>query len=102
MLDVRSEVGRLRRVLVHAPGPEVDHMVPDMMDELLFDDILFGQRARDEHERFRRLLQAVGVEVLDMRDLLTQALGVDGARDWLLRAVIDHMSPAVAERLRNA
>ena len=49
MLQIHSETGRLRRVLVHEPGVEVDRMVPDMMEELLFDDILFGERARDEH-----------------------------------------------------
>ena len=57
MVYVTSEIGRLRKVLVHEPGPEVDRMVPPMMEELLFDDILFGDRARDAHRRFRRLLQ---------------------------------------------
>ena len=54
MVNVTSEIGRLRRVLIHEPGPEVDRMVPPMMEELLFDDILFGDRARDEHRRLRR------------------------------------------------
>ena len=39
---VTSEIGRLRRALVHEPGPEVDRMVPAMMEQLLFDDILYG------------------------------------------------------------
>ncbi|MEO0421585.1 MAG: arginine deiminase family protein [Pseudomonadota bacterium] len=102
MLDVRSEVGRLRQVLVHAPGAEVDLMVPDMMDELLFDDILFGERARDEHARFRQLLTALSVDVLDMQDLLVQALAEDGARDWLVGAILDDVSAPIAERLSNA
>jgi arginine deiminase len=102
MLDVRSEVGRLRSVLVHAPGAEVDQMVPDMMDELLFDDILFGERAREEHATFRALLTALDVEVLDMHDLLVQALAVDGARDWLLQAILDDVSAPVGERLQAA
>lgn len=54
MLQVCSEVGRLKTVLMHEPGPEVDSMLPAMMGELLFDDILFGERAREEHRRFRR------------------------------------------------
>lgn len=102
MLDVRSEVGRLRRVLVHAPGGEVDHMVPDMMEELLFDDILFGERAREEHARLRRLLTVLGVEVFDMRDLLVEALAVEGAREWLLNAMLDDVSSPVAERMHAA
>ncbi|HKK69819.1 MAG TPA: arginine deiminase family protein [Candidatus Krumholzibacteria bacterium] len=100
MLDVRSEVGRLREVLVHAPGPEVDRMVPDMMEELLFDDILFGERAREEHERFRRLLGAVDVRVHDMRDLLVEALAAEGARSWLLNAMLDDVSSPVGERMQ--
>jgi len=55
-VHVTSEIGRLRRVLIHEPGPEVDLMIPSMMEELLFDDILFGDAARAEHQRFRRVL----------------------------------------------
>ena len=74
MLDVTSEIGRLRRVLVHAPGPEVDRMVPAMMEQLLFDDILDGDRAREEHGQLRRVMQLLGVEVIEAGDLLQQAL----------------------------
>jgi arginine deiminase len=87
MVNVRSEVGRLRRVLVHEPGPEVDAMVPSMMEELLFDDILFGDRARDEHGLFRRALQVLGVEVIDAQDLLEGVLNDPAAR----RSVLDAM-----------
>jgi arginine deiminase len=83
MVHVTSEVGRLRRVLVHEPGPEVDRMVPPMMEELLFDDILFGDRARDEHRLFRRLLQLLGIEVVEANDVLDEALAGDEARAWL-------------------
>ena len=58
-------------------------MVPPMMEELLFDDILFGDRARDEHRRFRRLLQLLGIEVIEANDLLAEALASDEARSWL-------------------
>jgi len=83
MVHVTSEIGRLRRVLVHEPGAEVDRMVPPMMEELLFDDILFGDRARDEHRRFRRLLQLLGIEVVEVNDLLAEALADEEARPWL-------------------
>ncbi len=87
MIRVTSEIGRLRRVLVHEPGREVDRMVPPMMEELLFDDILFGDRAREEHGRFRRLLQLLGVEVVEARTLLLEALADEAARRWLLEVV---------------
>jgi hypothetical protein len=55
-LRVTSEIGKLKSVLVHLPGPEIDRMVPAMMEELLFDDILYGNRAREEHRRFQQVL----------------------------------------------
>jgi arginine deiminase len=93
MVHVTSETGRLRRVLVHEPGPEVDRMVPPMMEELLFDDILFGERARDEHGRFRRLLQLLGIEVIETADLLRETLADDDARDWVWRMMLPQLPP---------
>ncbi|MEM7355173.1 MAG: arginine deiminase family protein [Acidobacteriota bacterium] len=84
VLQVASEIGRLRRVLVHRPGPEIDHMVPAMMERLLFDDILYGQRARKEHDSFAQVLHAAGVETLDPQDLLVDVLGDAASREQLL------------------
>jgi arginine deiminase len=83
MVHVTSEIGRLRKVLVHEPGLEVDRMVPPMMEDLLFDDILFGDSAREEHRRFRRLLQLLGVAVVEANDILAEALASEDARSWL-------------------
>ena len=93
MLQVTSEIGRLRRVLVHEPGPEVDAMVPSMMEDLLFDDILFGERAREEHGLFRRLLQLFDVEVIEARDALEQTLNNPEAREWLTGTLLDLARP---------
>lgn len=95
---VSSEVGRLRRVLVHEPGAEVDQMVPSMMEELLFDDILFGSRARDEHRRFRRVLQLLGVEVLEAQELLARALADPEGRRWVEERIFPDLLPAFRER----
>jgi arginine deiminase len=92
-VHVDSEVGRLRRVLVHEPGPEVDQMVPGMMEELLFDDILFGSVARDEHRRFRRVLQLLGVEVREAEELLAQALADPKGRGWVQDRVFPDLDP---------
>ena len=99
---VTSEVGRLRRVLVHEPGPEVDHMIPSMMEELLFDDIVFGDAAREEHQRFRRVLELLGVEVLELQTLLAQALEDGEARNWVLDPFGDALSRRMLARLRAA
>ena len=73
-LNVFSEISRLREVLVHAPGPEVDNMPPSLMTQLLFDDILHGPKARLEHGRFRAVLEALGVKVHDMADLIGETV----------------------------
>jgi arginine deiminase len=83
-IRVDSEIGRLRRVLVHRPGREIDWMVPSMMESLLFDDILDGDEAREEHDIFRRVLAQGGVEVLDSQDLLADVLAEEAARKRLL------------------
>jgi len=97
MVSVTTEVGRLREVLVHEPGPEVDAMVPSMMEELLFDDILYGDRAREEHGLFRRALQVLGVSVIDAQDLLEDVLRDRAAR----RSTLESMLPPGADDLRD-
>ena len=79
-LSVFSETARLRQVVVHDPGPEVDLMVPGMMEKLLFDDILDGRLARHEHAQFRQVLAKVADEVLDIQDLFVEALSVPGVQ----------------------
>jgi arginine deiminase len=81
---VFSEIGRLRRVLVHTPGREIDRMSPSVMERLLFDDILDGDEAREEHLLFRRVLEMAGAEVVDAVDLLAEVLEIEAARGWLL------------------
>jgi arginine deiminase len=102
MVNVASEVGRLRKVLVHQPGPEIDAMVPSMLEELLFDDILFGDRAREEHALFRRVLQVLGVEVVDAQDLLEEVLGDPAARRFTLEAMLPVGPARLRARLDDA
>jgi arginine deiminase len=83
-LRVTSEIGKLKTVLVHLPGPEIDRMVPSMMEELLFDDILYGNRAREEHRRFQQVLGFVADEVLEVQDLLEEVLQVPEQRGAVL------------------
>jgi arginine deiminase len=95
VLGIKSEVGRLKRVLCHPPGPEVDCMIPDMMEELLFDDILHGEEARAEHAQIRRVLEVLGVEVLEMRGLLDVALAQEGALEWVTKLALPQGAPDV-------
>ena len=84
-LSVFSETDRLKQVVVHNPGAEVDLMVPGMMEKLLFDDILYGDLARYEHGQFRQVLAKVADEVLDIQDLFTESLEVAGVKEAFLR-----------------
>ncbi|HEY0159798.1 MAG TPA: arginine deiminase family protein [Thermoanaerobaculia bacterium] len=84
-LNVTSEIGRLKSVLVHLPGREIDLMVPPMMAQLLFDDILYGQVAREEHRRFQQLIRFVADDVLDLQDLLEEVLEDPDVKDHIVR-----------------
>lgn len=99
-IAVHSEIGRLRSVVVHQPGREIDRMTPGMMQDLLFDDILHGARAREEHRRFQQVLRLFA-EVLEIQDLLEEVLS-DADRRALVLADLDaalQLGPAVTERL---
>lgn len=80
---VDSEVGRLKQVIVHRPGIELSRLTPGNVDDLLFDDVLWAERAREEHDLFVEQLRAEGVTVHHFATLLTEALDVPGARAFL-------------------
>ena len=75
-----SEVGRLRTVLLHRPGPELKRLTPRNNDKLLFDGIPWVHRAQEEHDAFAAELRSRGVEVLYLTDLLTETLPREDAR----------------------
>lgn len=84
-LNVTSEIGRLKSVLVHLPGREIDLMIPPMMAQLLFDDILYGQVAREEHRRFQQLIRFVADDVFDLQDLLEEVFEDDDVKRLVVR-----------------
>ena len=71
----------LRRVLLHRPDLELKRLTPRNKDELLFDDVLWVKRARQEHDAFADALAERGVEVLYLQELLAETLANDAARD---------------------
>src|SRR5215207_3933425 len=87
-LFVGSEVGVLRRVLLHRPGLELQRLTPRNRHELLFDDVLWVRRARQEHDAFADSLAERGVEVLYLDDLLADLLADADGRAELLDAMI--------------
>ena len=84
-LNVTSEIGKLNSVLVHLPGREIDQMIPPMMAQLLFDDILYGQVAREEHRRFQQLIRFVADDVFDLQDLLEEVFENEEVKEEIVR-----------------
>ena len=72
-LGAHSEVGKLRKVMVHRPGLELQRLTPTNHDDLLFDDVLWVERAQWEHDQFVARMRERGVEVFLLVDLLTEA-----------------------------
>ncbi|MEV0537519.1 arginine deiminase [Kitasatospora sp. NPDC050463] len=101
-LHVDSETGRLRQVVLHRPGLELSRLTPGNVDELLFDDILWAKRAREEHDAFAQVLRDHGVRVHHYADLLAQTLELPPARAWVLGQVVspDSVGPALVEPIR--
>jgi arginine deiminase len=82
--SVQSEVGRLRQVIVHRPGLELSRLTPGNVGELLFDDVLWAGRAREEHDAFAEALRGRGVQVHYFGQLLAGALEVPEGRAFVL------------------
>ncbi len=99
---VLSEVGPLRRVLVCEPGRAHHRLTPSNSHELLFDDVLWVDRAIEDHRAFVAQLRAEGVEVLELREVLTTTLEQPGARTWILDRKIrpDHVGLLLVDEVR--
>jgi arginine deiminase len=87
-LSVQSEVGALRAVLLHRPDLELRRLTPSNCHDLLFDDVLWVKRARQEHDAFADTLRDRGIEVLELGDLLATTMKDPVARAWLLDRVV--------------
>jgi arginine deiminase len=73
-IRVQSEVGKLRRVLVHRPGQELENLMPQYLSRQLFEDIPYLVHAREEHDQFAATLRESGVEVCYLLDLVAEAV----------------------------
>ncbi len=81
---VYSEVGKLREVLVHRPDLSLSRLTPGNCHELLFDDVIWVKKARQEHDAFVDALHERGVAVIEFGQALAETLTHKAARDWLL------------------
>lgn len=83
-ISVYSEIGKLKSVLLHCPGEEVENIVPDYLKRLLFDEIAYLEQARREHNQFADILRNEGVEVVYLTDLMADVLADKEVRDEFL------------------
>ena len=73
-VNVKSEIGNLKKVILHRPGDELLNLTPNTLEELLFDDIPFLPVAQEEHDAFANILRGEGVEVVYLEDLMAEVL----------------------------
>jgi arginine deiminase len=97
---VHSEVGRLRKVLVHRPGLEHTRLTPSNAEELLFDDVLWVERAQQEHDAFCAVMRDRGVEVYEAEALLAQALVEPGTKEWIGGHILNEREVGVTASAR--
>lgn len=80
-IHITSEIGKLKVVVLHRPGEELENLTPDYLTDLLFDDIPYLEVAQKEHDAFAQVLRDHGVEVLYLDQLVTEALSTEQLRE---------------------
>src|SRR5579884_3404322 len=83
-LGVHSEVGQLRQVILHRPGLELSRLTPQNIGELLFDDVMWAKRAKEEHDSFAEARRERGVRVHYFGALLSETLERPEGRRFVL------------------
>ena len=94
-LGAYSEVGRLRRVMVHRPGLEHTRLTPSNAEDLLFDDVIWVARAKAEHDMFVEAMRDRGIEVLLAEQLLAEALAKPEAKEWVCSHILSERQVGV-------
>lgn len=92
IINVYSEIGQLKKVLLHRPGEEVENLTPEYLKILLFDDIPYLKIAREEHDKFASVLKENGVEVIYLEDLTAESIKNEEVKNQFLGEVINESS----------
>jgi arginine deiminase len=88
-ISVYSEIGKLKSVLLHCPGLEIENIVPDYLRRLLFDEIAYLEQAKREHNQFADILRKEGVEVLYLTELMADILQDSSVREEFLKEFME-------------
>ncbi len=87
-IHVKSEIGKLKKVMLHRPGQELEHLVPEDLERLLFDDIPYLKTAKIEHDMFAEIMRGQGVEVVYLEDLTAEVLKNPKKKEQFVREFI--------------
>ena len=87
-IHVYSEIAPLKKVMLHRPGKELENLMPEYLDRLLFDDIPYLKVAREEHDAFAALLREQGAEVVYLEDLVEESLSDSGVKEAFIHDVL--------------
>lgn len=87
-IHVYSEIGPLKKVMLHRPGRELENLMPEYLDRLLFDDIPYLKVAREEHDVFASLLREQGAEVVYLEDLVEESLTDEDVKQSFIHDVL--------------
>jgi arginine deiminase len=88
-INVYSEIGKLKKVLLHRPGKELENLMPEYLDRLLFDDIPYLKIAQEEHDAFAQIFRENGIQVVYLEDLVVESLINDEVKSKFIDEYIE-------------
>ena len=100
---VDSEVGQLREAIIHRPGLELSRLTPNNIESLLFDDVMWASKAKEEHDAFAEALREQGVLVHYYGELLAETLEIPDGREYVLDRLCtpESLGPSLVEPMRR-
>ncbi len=99
-INVFSEIGKLKRVMLHRPGRELENLTPEYLERLLFDDIPYLEIAQQEHDNFASILRDNGAEVVYLTELLAESLSTEEIKEAYIDEVLSE-SQIFSSALQN-
>ena len=91
-IHVYSEIGKLKTVMLHRPGKELENLSPEILNRMLIDDIPYLKIAQEEHDYFAKTLQDQGIHVLYLEDLLAESLVAVKTRTAFIAVSYTHLT----------
>ena len=92
-LHIYSEIGKLKKVLLHEPGEELNNLTPNSLEELLFDDIPWLPLAKKEHQAFANAFKENGIEVVYLVDLAAEVLKDKNVKKEFIETFLEDLGP---------